>query len=333
MHHTEHLSQTGSIQQNTEGVAATLLASDAITGVDGAKMALATTTAARTTVLPRIEGDGALVRLVPEARARYKPLKLLGAGGMGEVVLVHDQDIARHVAIKRLLPEMNEPALLARFVHEIRTVGRLEPPNIVPIHDVGVDELGRYFFVMKYIEGETLESIIKNLAEGHPDYHRRYTLGVRMEIMISLMHALAYAHAHGIVHRDVKPANVMVGKYGEVVLMDWGIAKPIAEKRDLARGADATLGEVPEGARGRLYATRVGSLIGTPAYMSPEQARGDNDTIDARSDLYSAIVMFHELITLRHYLDEKETMEDVLAGETMSSSGGPSVTTASGSRS
>jgi len=106
---------------------------------------------ARTTVLPRIEGEGPSVRLVDEAKTRYEPLKLLGTGGMGEVVLVHDQDIARKVAVKRLLPEATDPVLLARFVEEIRTVGRLEHPNIVPIHDVGIDELGRYFFVMKYV--------------------------------------------------------------------------------------------------------------------------------------------------------------------------------------
>jgi serine/threonine-protein kinase len=270
--------------------------------------------AARTTVLPRIEGDGVALRLIPEARTRYEPIKLLGAGGMGEVLLVKDQDIARPVAIKRLLPEMNDPALLARFVDEIRTVGRLEHPNIVPIHDVGVDELGRYFFVMKYVEGETLESIIRRLDAGDPAYHRKYTFERRVEIFMAVLQALAYAHASGVVHRDIKPANVMVGRYGEVLLMDWGIAKPIDEKRDLATTASALIGvEEAQGERGRMFATRVGALVGTPAYMAPEQARSENDRIDARSDLYSAAVLFHELITLRHYLADKQTTEDLLA--------------------
>ena len=126
------------------------------------------TSAARTTVLPHVDGDGTAVQLSLESRSRYEPTKLLGAGGMGEVVLVRDHDIERKVALKRLLPEMTDPAVLARFVDEIRTVGRLEHPNIVPIHDVGVDELGRYFFVMKYVEGETLEPIIEKLAAGRP---------------------------------------------------------------------------------------------------------------------------------------------------------------------
>lgn len=273
------------------------------------------TSASRTTVLPRIEGEGAAVRLVAEMKTRYEPLELLGSGGMGEVVLVHDQDIARKVAVKRLLPEANDPVLLARFVDEIRTVGRLEHPNIVPIHDVGVDELGRYFFVMKYVEGETLETIIRKLAEGDPEYHRTYTFERRTEIFVDVLNALSYAHENGVVHRDIKPANVMVGRHGEVMVMDWGIAKPMADARDLATGADGTLGD--EGTRGRMFMTHVGSLVGTPAYMSPEQARGDIDRLDGRSDIYSACAMFFELVSLRHYLEDAQTTEDLLAAVIM----------------
>jgi eukaryotic-like serine/threonine-protein kinase len=264
----------------------------------------------RTTVLPRIEGEGGDVRLVAQTKSRYEPIQKLGEGGMGEVVLVHDQDIARKVAVKRLLPEATNPVLLARFVDEIRTVGRLEHPNIVPIHDVGIDEAGRYFFVMKYVEGETLETIIGKLAAGDPEYRRAYTFERRVEIVIDVLQALSYAHQNGVVHRDIKPANVMVGRYGEVMLMDWGIAKPITEPRDLARGPDATLGD--ETHRGKRYMTHVGSLVGTPAYMSPEQARGDVDRLDAQSDLYSVSVMLHEFVTLRHYLDHEATTEGLL---------------------
>jgi serine/threonine-protein kinase len=269
------------------------------------------TSAARTTVLPRVEGDGTSVQLSLESRSRYEPTKLLGAGGMGEVVLVRDHDIERKVALKRLLPEMTDPSILARFVDEIRTVGRLEHPNIVPIHDVGVDELGRYFFVMKYVEGETLESIIEKLVAGDPAYRAKYSIEVRIGIFLGLLHALEYAHAQGVVHRDIKPANVMVGRFGEVVLMDWGISKPLESKRDAAAGAEASI--VGEDQRARMYTTRVGSLIGTPAYMSPEQARGDNDKVDVRSDLYSAMVLFHELCGLHHYLADKPDIDAMLS--------------------
>jgi serine/threonine protein kinase len=232
---------------------------------------------------------------------------------MGEVVLVNDQDIARQVAIKRLLPEMSHPSLLARFVDEIRTVRRLEHPNLVPIHDVGVDELGRYYFVMKYVEGETLESIIARLAAGDRAYHEKYSFERRIEIFLGVLHALEYAHAKGVVHRDIKPANVMVGRYGEVVLMDWGVAKPLASTRDAAAGAEGALEGPEHEGRARVFATRLGSIIGTPAYMAPEQARGENDRLDARCDLYSASVLFHELINLRHYLDDAPSMEAMLA--------------------
>lgn len=269
-----------------------------------------TTGGGRITVLPRIAGDGASLRLVTQSRSRYEPIKRLGSGGMGEVMLVQDQDIARKVAVKRLLPEAGNAMMLARFVDEIRTIGRLEHPNIVPVHDVGVDDDGRYFFVMRYVEGETLEDVIKKLRSGDAEYHRTYTFERRVEIMIAILNALQYAHAAGIVHRDVKPANVMIGRYGEVVLMDWGIAKPVEETRDLAKGTDGVIGQPDD--RGRMYMTHIGALVGTPAYMSPEQARGEVDKLDARSDIYSACVMLLEFVTLRHYLEDEKTTEDMI---------------------
>ncbi|MEO7331940.1 MAG: serine/threonine-protein kinase [Minicystis sp.] len=265
----------------------------------------------RSTILPRIEDEAGALSFRMESKNRYEPVKLLGQGGMGEVVLVEDQDIARRVAVKRLLPELSHPSILARFIDEIRTVGRLEHPNIVPIHDVGVDDLGRYFFVMKYVEGETLETIIEKLVAGDPDYHARYTHERRIEIFLGLLHALEYAHEKGVVHRDIKPANVMIGRFGEVVLMDWGIAKPLDATRDVATSVEAEVTDTGS-PRSRAFTTRVGSIIGTPAYMAPEQARGENDRIDARSDLYSACVLFHELVCLRHYLADAPSMEVML---------------------
>jgi eukaryotic-like serine/threonine-protein kinase len=262
----------------------------------------------RFTVLPRAEGEGGDVHLVREERARYQPVRSIATGGMGEVLLMNDQDIARPVAIKRLLPELDDAAALLRFVEEIRTIGQLEHPNIVPIHDVGVDEEGRYFFVMKYVEGETLAEILERLRAGDAAYHRRYTVERRVEIALGVLHALEFAHARGILHRDVKPANVMVGRFGEVVVMDWGIAKPMAAARAIrARAAEAS------GAPERALATRAGAYVGTPAYMAPEQALGKNDELDARSDLYSAAVLLHELLTLRHYLGERDSVPALLA--------------------
>jgi len=223
-------------------------------------------TSLRTTVLPRVEIVGAESKVVADGKIRYELAQRLGEGGVGEVVLARDNDIERDVAIKRLRPELQgSHASLLRFAEEVRTVGRLEHPNIVPIHDVGIHANGEYFFVMKYVEGETLEAIIDKLAAGDPVYHRRYPFERRVEIMMGVLEAVAYAHAKKIIHRDLKPANVMVGPYGEVVVMDWGLAREVSgpETADRAASSPDTTGKQ------RLWQTQVGSLLGTPAYMSP----------------------------------------------------------------
>jgi serine/threonine protein kinase len=273
------------------------------------------TTLVRSTVLPRLETVGATQRLVTQGKPRYEHTRRLGEGGLGEVLGARDNDIDRDVAVKRLRPDVASPATLARFVEEVRTIGRLEHPNIIPIHDVGVDERGEYYFVMKYVDGETLESIIDKLAAGDPLYHAHYGFERRVQIVTALLEALAFAHKKGIVHRDIKPANVMVGAYGEVVLMDWGIAKQVRGGLDPTAdaGAGAPLGH-QHARRGALFETVAGQLIGTPAYMSPEQARGE--PVDERSDLYSLSVLFYELLCLRHPLAEKQTLESMIHGVT-----------------
>ncbi len=192
------------------------------------------------------------------------------------------------MAIKSLRPEMQGAAHVARFVEEIRTVGALEHPNIVPIHDVGVNDDGSLYFVMRCVQGETLESVIERLTAGDAAAHAHWTMERRAHVFRQLLDAVAFAHDRGFVHRDIKPANVMVGRHGEVFLMDWGIAKSMA---------------APDAG---------GAVIGTPAYMSPEQARGE--PVDVRSDIYSLCVLFHELLGLRHYLHERRSLEAVLDG-------------------
>ena len=150
---------------------------------------------------------------------------------------------------------------------------------------------------MKHIDGETLESIIAKLAAGDPEYCARYTIDARVEIFLGLLHALQCAHNKDIVHRDIKPANVMVGRFGEVVLMDWGSLSRSSRRapRPLPAFADAARPD-------RRH----------PAYMSPEQASGNNIEVDARSDLYSASVLFHELLAVRHYLSHCRNVTQTL---------------------
>lgn len=256
------------------------------------------------TVLPEVSNQGNEWTFKPRAEVRYRTDTLLGRGGMGEVQLARDQDIGRQIAVKRLL-DQKDPRALARFIDEVRTVGNLEHPNIVPIHDVGVDPDGSLFFVMKYVEGETLASIIKKLASGDEAYHRRYSFEARLDLFAGLLRALQYTHEQGLVHRDVKPENIMVGEFGEVVLMDWGIAHRMREQE--------TLGNTGAVERAR-DETLDGMIIGTPRYMSPEQAAGNTSELDGRSDLYSAFVVLYELLTTESYIDPGTgTMEAVRA--------------------
>ncbi|MCK9461772.1 MAG: serine/threonine protein kinase [Proteobacteria bacterium] len=290
-----------------------------VAATDPARTVLSTSGAAvsiaggvRTTVLPRVEISGERPTLVHEARSRFEPLRALGEGGAGEVTAAMDHDIGRTVAVKKIRAEARCDEMVARFVEEIRTVGSLEHPNVVPIHDVGVDEAGDYYFVMKYVDGETLESIIARLKAGDAEAHREYGFERRVQIFRGLLEAVAFAHSRGIVHRDLKPANVMIGRFGEVLLMDWGIAKSI---RGEGVGLDDTTVErvvQKSGDTSRFARTQIGAIIGTPIYMSPEQARGE--PVDERSDVYSLTVLLHELLCLTHYLEGRDALDDVLAG-------------------
>jgi eukaryotic-like serine/threonine-protein kinase len=250
---------------------------------------------------------------VPFQRERFEEVRPLGQGGMGEVVLLKDNDIERLVALKRL-PEEPDVDRLLRFVEEIRTVGQLDHPNIVPVHDVGIDHLGRYYFVMKHLQGDTLESIIEKLRQGDRAAHAHYTFPMRVQIFIGVLNALAYAHRKGFIHRDLKPANIMVGPYGEVTVMDWGLARRIDTSGDTAQ-VPGSAGAPPVSPReAASLRTQLGSVVGTPLYMSPEQARGQHDQVDVRSDTYSLCVLFHEFLYLRHYLEGRESLADVLEG-------------------
>lgn len=265
----------------------------------------------RITVLPRVITQDSELRVEQHARARYTVERSLGAGAMGEVELGEDHDIGRRVALKRLSSGVQSPAAVARFVDEVRTMGALDHPNITPIYDVGRDERGRLFFTMKYVEGQSLEDLIERLRKGDPQAHAQYPFVRRLDVFVGILNALDYAHAQGILHRDIKPANIMLGEHGEVRLMDWGIARRGGKSLS---GGTTTQAERPD-------MTHDGAVLGTPLYMSPEQARGDQAAIDVRSDLYSAFVVLYELLTLRRYVREEAnvyaTLKEVIVGRTL----------------
>jgi eukaryotic-like serine/threonine-protein kinase len=269
------------------------------------------TTFNRTTVLPRKKRDTTIEH--PTEHPRYERVRRLGEGGMGEVALVRDLDIGRRVAVKRLLPGANNEAAVLRFADEVRVTGRLEHPAIVPLYDVGIDDDGLHYAVMKYVEGETLEAVIRKLKKGDPAATKRFSYEYRVQIFLTIVQAVRYAHDQGIIHRDLKPANIMIGPHGEVQVLDWGIAKIIDTPAD-EDGADerAAIGSTLPADDRRLIETKQGALLGTPLYMSPEQARGDED-LDERSDIFSLCLLFYELLTLEHPLAKKKSVAEVIS--------------------
>jgi len=191
---------------------------------------------------------------------KYTFVKELARGGMGTVYLAEDNELDRQVAIKVLnTPDVTED-LRDRMVREAQIIARLEHPGIVPVHDVGTLPDGRIFYAMKFVRGVRLDEYA---AEGA-------TLRDRLRKFQAVCDAVAFAHAHGVIHRDLKPQNIMIGSFGEVLVLDWGIAK----MRDDPRSSAA-------------YQTDDGTVIGTRDYMSPEQARGEIDQLDERADIYS----------------------------------------------
>jgi serine/threonine protein kinase len=195
---------------------------------------------------------------------KYTFVKELGRGGMGAVHLAEDRELDRLVAIKVLnTPEITED-LRNRMIREAQIIARLEHPGIVPVHDVGTLPDGRIYYAMKYVRGSRLDEYA---AQGA-------ALRDRLRKFQSVCDAVAFAHAHGVIHRDLKPQNIMIGSFGEVLVLDWGVAKLISPRDD------------PHEIEG--------TIIGTQHYMSPEQARGEIDQLDERSDIYSlgAVLFF-----------------------------------------
>jgi serine/threonine-protein kinase len=231
---------------------------------------------------------------LPALAGRYVIEEEVARGGMGVVLRAHDPRLGRSLAVKILLDRhAGDPAMSRRFLEEARVCGQLQHPGVPPIHDLGELADGRPFFAMKLVKGHTLAQLLRQrrgLAEDLP-----HLVGV----FVQVCQAVAYAHSRGIIHRDLKPANVMVGAFGEVQVMDWGLAKILG-------GTPAPVDELTIDQASTLFTTRAadsdshtqaGTILGTPSYMAPEQARGQVGYLDERADVFGLGAVLCEILT------------------------------------
>jgi serine/threonine-protein kinase len=229
------------------------------------------------------------------AASRYQMLRLHASGGLGEVHLADDTELHRPVALKRL--RADDPGSRCRFWREAEITARLQHPGVVPVYGLAADADGRPAYVMRFIEGEPLSEAIRRFHGGRESVARRYH-GVEfrqlLQHFIAACNAAAYAHSRGVVHRDLKPANIMLGRFGETLVVDWGVARTVEHDEADRAGGEATLRATVDATGER---TLPGSVVGTPAYMSPEQAAGRWDVLGPASDIYGLGAVLYCLLT------------------------------------
>jgi serine/threonine-protein kinase len=247
------------------------------------------------------------VQTLPETRERYTLSRLHARGGLGQVWLARDASLGREVALKELRPERaGSPEVWARFLEEAQITGQLEHPGIVPVYELsrGSGD-GQPFYTMRFVRGRTF-------SDATRDYHARRTAGqagpldrqALLQAFVGVCNAVAYAHSRGVVHRDLKGQNVILGDFGEVMLLDWGLAKLVGQHEAAGDAPPVALG-----AEAEREATLQGQVLGTPAYMAPEQAEGRLDLIDARTDVYGLWAILYELLTGRPPFSGADTQE------------------------
>jgi serine/threonine-protein kinase len=235
---------------------------------------------------------------MPDPSDRLARLQLLGElarGGMGAIIKGRDSDLGRDLAVKVLLEQHREkPELIRRFVEEAQISGQLQHPGVVPVYELGTFADNRPYFAMKLVKGRTLTVLLAERA-GPADEQPRL-LGIFEQVCLTM----AYAHDRGVIHRDLKPSNIMVGSFGEVQVMDWGLAKvlPQEELHEANAGGIRHETVIQTGWTGTdAELSQAGSVMGNPAYMPPEQASGEIDRVDERADVFALGSILCEVVT------------------------------------
>lgn len=278
-------------------------------------MTLEQTLGVRSQVLLRDASDGqgpvvnphsSEISTAPTATGRYQVAGEIARGGMGVVLKGRDVDLGRDVAMKVLRTNhATNPAMVQRFMEEAQITGQLQHPGILPVYELGLQHDRRPYFTMKLVKGRTLSALLADRADSAQD-RRRF-----LSIFEHICQTIAYAHVRGVVHRDLKPSNVMVGAFGEVQVVDWGLAKVLLQggladenKASEADAAHSTIETIRSGESGSQ--SLAGSVMGTPAYMPPEQARGEVNKLDERSDVFALGAILCEILTgLPPYIGDK----------------------------
>jgi eukaryotic-like serine/threonine-protein kinase len=242
---------------------------------------------------PRLPGS-----LPTQASMRYRPLRPHAAGGLGQVSVAEDLELHRQVALKEIQARhADDPSSRRRFVAEAEITGNLEHPGVVPVYGLGVYADGRPFYAMRFIHGQTLSDAINEFHRQDDGDFTSLKFRQLLGRLVGVCNAVAFAHSRGIVHRDLKPQNVMLGPFGETLVVDWGLAKSLHSPTDDDNAEHSDSATPPSDQRDEISATPTGHIIGTPAYMSPEQAQGCVRDIGPASDVYGLGAILYAMLT------------------------------------